>query len=96
MIQRIQTLYLLLAAAASGGIFFLPFLAVPPLTCACLPTACITHKTILRLMSVTTIVLLDTVLTIFLFKNRKQQSLLTLFVAIQQYRIDSRNVRYFG
>jgi hypothetical protein len=82
MIQRIQTLYLLLAAAATGGVFFLPFFSGSISGTHVLADGVYNTQDHIALMSVTTIVLLDTVLTIFLFKNRKQQSLLTLFVAL--------------
>ena len=81
MIQRIQTLYLLLAAAATGGVFVLPFFSGTLSGVNLLADGIYNTQDHIALMAMTTLVLIDSVLAIFLFKNRKQQALFTLFVA---------------
>ena len=83
MIQRIQTVYLLMAALCSGCALFFPFF-----TGDTIPNVPIFADGVyntqdhVSLMGVATVAILDALMTVFLYKNRKQQALLSLFVAV--------------
>ena len=63
MLQRIQTIYLLLTAVLATAMYFLPFSII-----ICKPETCSLFPYITA-----SVVLLTTLITIFLYKNRKLQ-----------------------
>jgi Domain of unknown function (DUF4293) len=83
MLQRVQTIYLLLAAAASGSVFALPFFkGVPSDGASFFSDGVFNTQDHVSLMAMATLTVLNAVLTIFLFKNRSQQSLFCLLLAV--------------
>ena len=82
MLQRIQTVYLLAAAAASSFVFVLPFFKGAANDGASFfADGLFDTQDHVSLMAMATIAILDAVFTIFMFNNRKRQSLFCLMVA---------------
>jgi cadmium resistance protein CadD (predicted permease) len=82
MLQRIQTVYLLLAAAASSFVFALPFFKGAASDGASFfADGLFDTQDHVSLMAMATIAILDAVFTIFMFNNRKRQSIFCLMVA---------------
>jgi uncharacterized membrane protein YwzB len=85
MIQRIQTVFLLLAACSFGALFLLPLLTSNVSSAHFLADKVYTVQDHLILLSITGLAAGISVLTIFLFKNRKLQrklAYLIIFLAI--------------
>ncbi len=83
MLQRVQTIYLAIAAAASGGVFALPFFkGVSNGGTSFFTDSVFDAKDHISLMLMATVMVLNTVLTIFMFKNRSRQSIFCLLVAL--------------
>ena len=77
MIQRLQTIFLLLAAACFGGLFGLPLLKSTAPSAQMLADQVYEIKDHTGLLAGTGLIILLTLLTIFLYKNRKLQVQLT-------------------
>jgi hypothetical protein len=83
MLQRIQTIYLLVAAAASSGVFVLPFFSGSTASSnGFFADSVFNTEDHIALMAMATVVLLDIFVTIFLFKDRKRQALFALMIAV--------------
>jgi peptidoglycan/LPS O-acetylase OafA/YrhL len=81
MLQRIQTVYLLIAASASGCVFALPFFkGAAGNGASFFNDGLFDTQDHVSLMAMATIAILDAVITIFLFNNRKRQGLFCLLV----------------
>ena len=81
MLQRIQTVYLLIAAVASGSVFALPFFKGAASNGASFfNDGLFDTQDHVSLMAMATIAILDAVMTVFLFNNRKRQGLFCLLV----------------
>lgn len=81
MLQRIQTVYLLIAAVASGSVFALPFFKGAASNGAqFFNDGLFDTQDHVSLMAMATIAILDAVMTVFLFNNRKRQGLFCLLV----------------
>ncbi len=80
MIQRIQTIFLLLAAVAASGTFFLPFASSPEAVANSIladQSYDIWDNIVLKILF--GIAILVALISIFQFKNRKQQMRTNLF-----------------
>lgn len=80
MIQRIQTIFLLLAAVAVSGTFFLPFASSPEAVANSIladQSYDIEDNIVLKILFGATILI--ALISIFQFKNRKQQMRTNLF-----------------
>ncbi|HMO40528.1 MAG TPA: DUF4293 domain-containing protein [Saprospiraceae bacterium] len=80
MIQRIQTIFLLLAALAASGTFFLPFASSPEAVANSIladQTYDIWDNIVLEILFGATVLI--SLISIFQFKNRKQQMRTNLF-----------------
>ena len=82
MIQRLQTIFLLLAAACFGGMFVLPLLKSTSTSAQMLADQVYEVKDHTGLLAGTALVILLAVITIFLYKNRKLQLKLTWSIII--------------
>ena len=82
MIQRLQTIFLLLAAACFGSLFMLPLLKSTSTSAQMLADQVYEVKDHTGLLAGTALVILLSVITIFLYKNRKLQLKLTWGVVI--------------
>lgn len=85
MIQRIQTIFLLLAAGAFGGQFALPYLQTPAEDPAralpALADGALTPADNIGLLGLTALVTLVSLVAVFLFKNRPLQARLAMVAA---------------
>jgi len=81
MIQRIQTIFLILAAGCFGALFKLPFATSSVSSAHFLADNVYNIQDHLALLSITILAVGVSVLTIFLFKNRKLQRKLVYLIA---------------
>ncbi len=82
MIQRIQTIYLLIAAIGSAGVFAFPFFSGVIANVPIFVDGLYDTHDHTALLGIAIVAILDAILTIFLYKNRKQQALFALVTAI--------------
>lgn len=82
MIQRIQTIYLLFAALSSASTLLFPFFSGAAANSSFLADGLYNTNDHIALIGIVTIAILDALMTIFLFKNRKQQALFALATAL--------------
>ena len=76
MIQRLQTIFLLLAAACFGGLFGLPLLKSTATSAQMLADQVYEVKDHTALLAGTGLVILLIIITIFLYRKRKGQTTL--------------------
>ena len=82
MIQRIQTIYLLVAALGSAGVFAFPFFSGISANVPIFADGLYDTHDHVALLGIAIVAILDAVLTIFLYKNRKQQAIFALATAV--------------
>ena len=81
MIQRIQTIFLILAALGSAGVFLFPFFSGVAANVPFLADGVYDTRDHIALVGIAIVAILDAILTIFLYKNRKQQAIFALATA---------------
>lgn len=82
MIQRLQTIFLLLAAACFGGLFGLPLLKSTATSAQLLADQVYEVKDHTALLAGAGFVILLTIITIFLYRNRKTQIQFTWVIVV--------------
>ncbi len=82
MIQRIQTVFLALAALSSAGVFLFPFFSGISANAPFLADGCYDTHDHIALACIAGVAILDAIITIFLYKNRKQQAVFALATAV--------------
>lgn len=82
MIQRLQTIFLLLAAACFGGLFGLPLLKSTATSAQMLADQVYEVKDHTALLAGTGLVILLIIITIFLYRKRKAQIQLTWLIVV--------------
>jgi len=87
MIQRIQTIFLILAAFSFGALFILPFATSNASAAHFLADRIYSIQDHIALLSMTIFALGISVLTIFLYKNRKLQRRLLFLIIILAFAL---------
>ena len=82
MIQRIQTIYLLVAALGSASVFLFPFMSGITANVPVLADGFYDTNDHVALLGIAIVAILDAILTIFLYKNRRQQAVFALATAV--------------
>ncbi len=82
MIQRIQTIFLALAALSSAGVFAFPFFSGIVANKPFFADGCYDFRDHIAITAIAAVAILDAIITIFLYKNRKQQAIFALATAV--------------